>query len=247
MSPCYLKTIMATQAQIEANRRNSQKSTGPATDAGKAASSLNALKTGIYAESLLIHGESAETLDDLAREYQTTCLPVGPREQAVVSTLIHSDWLLRRMRRIESLLWNEKAEQTERAKYKDYDPEYASLTSWYCAEDHFLRIQRRLTALDHAYRRALADLERLQAKRLASRPEPLPPEPAAPQIGFVSSPATVVAPCKVFNPDSRPPAARIFPAVVISPNQEHGGPQHAREIHGLSAIPPVRSSPVHPA
>src|SRR4051794_33986041 len=183
-------TSMASQTQIEANRRNSQKSTRPATDAGKLASSLNALKTSIYAESLLILGESAETLDDLAGQYQATCLPVGPREQATVNTLIHSDWLLRRMRRIESLLWNEKAEQTEKAKYKDYDPEYATLTSWYCAEDHFLRIQRRLTALDSAYHRALADLERLQAKRRAAR-EPIPDEPA-PQIGFVPSLATVV-------------------------------------------------------
>jgi hypothetical protein len=104
MSPCYFRTIMATQAQIEANRRNSQKSTGPATAAGKAASSLNALKSGIYAESLLILGESAETFEDLAREYQDTCRPVGPLEQAAVNTLIHSDWLLRRMRRVESLL-----------------------------------------------------------------------------------------------------------------------------------------------
>src|SRR3954447_6231052 len=110
-------TSMATHAQIEANRRNSQKSTGPATDAGKLASSLNALKTGIYAESLLIQGESAEPLDALARQYQATCLPVGPREQAAVNTLIHSDWLLRRMRRIESLLWNEQVEKGQKAKY----------------------------------------------------------------------------------------------------------------------------------
>src|SRR5256885_4767166 len=122
---------MATQAQIEANRRNSRKSTGPVTESGKAASSLNAVKTGIYAESLLIDGESADTLDDLAREYQATCRPAGPREQAAVNTLIHSDWLLRRMRRVESLLWNDKAEQNLKAKYKDYDPDDAPLTSWY--------------------------------------------------------------------------------------------------------------------
>jgi hypothetical protein len=50
---------MATQAQIDANRRNSQRSTGPVAAAGKAASCLNAVKTGLYAESLLIQGESA--------------------------------------------------------------------------------------------------------------------------------------------------------------------------------------------
>jgi len=192
---------MATQAQIDANRRNSQKSTGPVSAAGKLASSLNALKTGTYAESLLIHGESAETLDDLARQYDATCRPVGPREQAAVNTLIHSDWLLRRMRLVESLLWNDTAERNLKAKYSDCDPEDTPLTSWYRAEDYFLRIQRRLTALERAYHRALAALERLQAKRLASGPEPLRAEPAGPEIGFVPSPAISVVESNPPHPD----------------------------------------------
>ena len=40
---------MATPAQIEANRRNARKSTGPKTAAGKAASSRNALTHGMTA------------------------------------------------------------------------------------------------------------------------------------------------------------------------------------------------------
>jgi hypothetical protein len=36
---------MATIRQIEANRRNAKKSTGPTSVAGKAASSMNALKS----------------------------------------------------------------------------------------------------------------------------------------------------------------------------------------------------------
>src|ERR1041385_3635018 len=130
MSPCYLRTIMATQAQIEANRRNSEKSTGPVTRAGKAASSQNAIKTGVYPESLLIDGESSAPLDDLAREYQATCRPVGPREQAAVNTLIHSDWLLRRMRRVETLLWKDDGDKWHEAGYRDADPEDAPLITW---------------------------------------------------------------------------------------------------------------------
>jgi hypothetical protein len=38
---------MATPRQIEANRRNAQKSTGPRTEAGRARSRLNALKHGL--------------------------------------------------------------------------------------------------------------------------------------------------------------------------------------------------------
>jgi hypothetical protein len=38
---------MSSNAQIEANQRNAQFSTGPTSEAGKAKSSLNAVKTGL--------------------------------------------------------------------------------------------------------------------------------------------------------------------------------------------------------
>lgn len=46
--------FMASQLQIEANRRNSQFSTGPRSPEVKAASRFNALKAGIDAEAQVI-------------------------------------------------------------------------------------------------------------------------------------------------------------------------------------------------
>ena len=43
---------MATQAQIDANKRNASKSTGPKTEAGKARACLNALKDGTHAKTV---------------------------------------------------------------------------------------------------------------------------------------------------------------------------------------------------
>ena len=54
---------MATTRQIEANRANSRKSTGPRTDEGKAAVRLNALKHGLSADCVIIPGEIIEYLD----------------------------------------------------------------------------------------------------------------------------------------------------------------------------------------
>ena len=48
---------MATIQQIEANRLNAQKSTGPRSVEGKAVSCFNATKTGIDAKSQIIRGE----------------------------------------------------------------------------------------------------------------------------------------------------------------------------------------------
>ena len=48
---------MATQAQIEANRRNAAHSTGPKTDEGKARSSQNAITHGFYAKAFVVRDD----------------------------------------------------------------------------------------------------------------------------------------------------------------------------------------------
>ena len=53
---------MSTQRQIEANRRNAAKSTGPRSVEGKAVSRMNALRTGIHAESTIIIPEDPAAL-----------------------------------------------------------------------------------------------------------------------------------------------------------------------------------------
>ena len=70
---------MASEAQINANRKNAQKSTGPTSESGKKRSRANALKHGLCAsvvvpESLeLIQARALEMFDSLAPqdEFQT--------------------------------------------------------------------------------------------------------------------------------------------------------------------------------
>ena len=57
---------MSTQKQIDANRRNAQKSTGPRSAAGKSASASNSLKTGLYSRSQVIVGEDPAKLQALS-------------------------------------------------------------------------------------------------------------------------------------------------------------------------------------
>ena len=53
---------MASTKQIEANQRNSKRSTGPATPQGKSRVRLNALKHGLTAASVVLPGEDPDAL-----------------------------------------------------------------------------------------------------------------------------------------------------------------------------------------
>jgi hypothetical protein len=66
---------MATIQQIEANRRNAQKSTGPRTEAGRAASAQNSRKHGCYAGQVLLEGQDQELYDQLLRSSWTNSSP----------------------------------------------------------------------------------------------------------------------------------------------------------------------------
>jgi len=56
---------MATKKQIAANRRNAKKCTGPTTPEGKAATSMNNLRHGLRAGTIILPGEKQEDFDEI--------------------------------------------------------------------------------------------------------------------------------------------------------------------------------------
>ena len=191
---------MTSQAQINANRLNSQKSTGPASPEGKAASSLNALKSGIHAASHIIQGEDPAALEALTAAFHIEFQPTGPNQLALVDTLIAAEWTQRRLRRIEAELWNSSDDSLDptHAELSDYPPnpiQFPTLGHSYPdALDPFLRIQRRIDATNRMYLRTLQVLVGAGHARpepasvpLTPAPKPSPEEtkPPTPKIGFV--------------------------------------------------------------
>ena len=68
---------MASEKQIEANRRNSRKSSGPKTAKGKARVRLNAIKHGLTAATVVLPGEDPAVLEARVEAWKDDLRPPG--------------------------------------------------------------------------------------------------------------------------------------------------------------------------
>jgi hypothetical protein len=92
---------MATEKQIEANKKNAAGSPGPTTPEGKAASSKNAMKTGLLSRELILPGESREEFDALFDQLTLEHKSVGVLETTLLERVAVAMWRQRRMVRAE--------------------------------------------------------------------------------------------------------------------------------------------------
>src|SRR6266404_5660573 len=209
---------MPTQAQINANRLNAQKSTGPTSPAGKAISSLNALKSGIDAWSHIIPGEDPAELEALTAAFLLHFRPADPNQLSLVDTLISTEWIQRRLRRIEAQLWNYQIECLDKnlshADFLDASIQHNSPLghAFHAALDPFSRIQRRIDATNRMYLRTLKALQELQAAEpgesapvtpITELASPVPPQPLTP-IGFVPTNPSASGEQSHLSPDFSP-------------------------------------------
>jgi hypothetical protein len=201
---------MATAKQAAASRANSLKSTGPRTPHGQAASRFNALKHGIYAQQQIMFDESAEDLADLAAEYHEHHSPADSDQRLLVDTLIANEWRLRRMRRVEAVLW-EHAANAFLAQHPEAEA-CNSADAFTTNAGYFERLQRMVNGCERNYHRALKELQRLKAVQPDAGQEPSPanPHPANPDAPAPapqpeqSKPSPM--PSTPFRPDAQTPA-----------------------------------------
>ncbi len=93
---------MASAAQILANRRNAEKSTGPRTEEGKAVASQNAVKHGLLARRDVLDTED-QTEFDRHRELMLAELrPAGPLESMLAERIVSLSWRLKRVERMQN-------------------------------------------------------------------------------------------------------------------------------------------------
>ena len=97
---------MATEKQIEANKKNAKKSTGPRTKKGKAIVSKNALKHGLLAKNHIIPTESKPEFELHRDETLAYLKPVGPIEAILANRIIELSWRLSRSSNVRTATIN---------------------------------------------------------------------------------------------------------------------------------------------
>src|SRR5580698_700996 len=96
---------MATARQIQANRANALKSTGPKTPEGKQISSKNAALRSLLAGTVVLKGESLRRFNDLAASLILQFQPRNSAETSLVHTMTAARWRLLRIWGIQTAVF----------------------------------------------------------------------------------------------------------------------------------------------
>ena len=214
---------MTSQAQIEANRRNAKRSTGPRTAAGRDASSGNALRHGLTAEHVVIFDESAGDFVRFHDEMRAALAPADEVEAELAERVILCAWRLRRATRAETAIFNRKAESVlDRNSRARPQPD---ICFWRGGGELYemAALTRYEAAIERAYYRAAAALERRQARRAGEcvpAPIVITGEVAVDESRAGEGPAAVVIENCETNPISPPAGAAAVAAAIIAENYE---------------------------
>ena len=157
---------MATAAQIAANRRNAQHSTGPRTAEGRAAVRLNSLTHGLRAQDALLPGEDEQAFAEIRDAFHQQYNPEGPAELFCVEKMILSFWRNRRIAKIETdIFMNFHPSHPE--QYGDMNGVLGrAFTIDSLGQDNFCRLARYESSIDRAFYRASKELQTLQKARI---------------------------------------------------------------------------------
>ncbi len=174
---------MATEAQIEANRANAQKSTGPRTPEGKALVSQNAITHGLLARAGVLPGEEEHEFAAHREGLLKQLRPGAPLEEVLADRIVDLSWRLQRAARDQEVAYAALYE-----KYTQGQPQPPEPDAWqaalgrmivedFCGEAVLERLQRYERRIESSFYKALNELRQAVHQRQEAALEG-PPTPA---------------------------------------------------------------------
>jgi cell division septation protein DedD len=203
---------MSSQSQIDANRINAQKSTGPRTPEGKARSRRNGLLHGLTAKTCMLDGEDPAALTDLVDAISDKYHPQDIDEDFYVDRMAKARCRYNRIMPLEAGIFNIRLTVDQAPKEVVEALSQEGQRAWAYLRDAnggnaLSKLSRYETSLLREYDRSRQELEKLQKIRAAEelRREPDPP----------------ITPTKSAQPaTSTPPPSSPNPAPSAAPSAE---------------------------
>jgi len=208
---------MSTIKQIEANRRNALKSTGPKSAQGKAAVAQNALTHGLYASTLLLPEEDPAQYAALCQLHVDEYQPEGLEQIDLVQSIVAGKWELARINLMKQGVYLKARKWLKRhdKKGEETHPSAVHLCMQVGADDDCSKAMARISQMEGRIQRqcerSRRELRKLQQER-ANQPQPEPDPPAA------------------AAPQPEPPEPAATPAPTPQPANGHPAHPPARDI-----------------
>lgn len=170
--------MVATTKQLIANRENAKKG-GVKTEQGKAISRFNAVKHGIFTDTMVDHIEKIEALNQLRQKIFDELKPKGIIEQILVDRIVVCIWRLRRCAVADKAIIKQDNVEVEVNSngYMDVLQKNArafNSTEWIMNNGRFELLLRYETTIERQMYRVMRELRELQRIRFDSEQKFLP-------------------------------------------------------------------------
>ena len=183
---------MPSDLQIQANRENARRSTGPRTPLGKARASLNAVRHGLTSHNAVLPQEDQQAYAELLASLEAQFQPQNPVETFLVQQMASAQWRIQHEEQ-HPQTWSghDQPEPTPPKRPRNNVSEEDEVTRLLgvlfqknCGMDAFARLARYENMLNAQYFRALRTLTNLRKPPspqpgASDKTNPIPPQPGA--------------------------------------------------------------------
>jgi hypothetical protein len=152
------------------NRANSEKSTGPRTDAGKQRSKMNALRHGLTGQTIVMPAEDHAAYQRHSQTFLDEYQPKGATEIQLVQSLIDTSWRMNRAASMENNLYSLGLIEMENrllANHPDAEAALAMAMAYREQARAYAQISIHSQRLARQYERTVNQLREIQEQRRA--------------------------------------------------------------------------------
>jgi hypothetical protein len=240
---------MATERQIQANRANAKRSTGPVTEEGKQASSQNARRHDQLSSCIVLKAECTPLFDELMNSLIDEFQPRTASETALIETMAVASWKLTRNWIMHTALL--ELETVKQDHSIGSDPVITALAFKSLADNsHSLHLLHRYeVSLDRQYSRALNNLLKVRAARnpaaIGALIEDPPPAVAPIEEEDSAEKVETQAEQALPNEPDLPPQSAGKPAAILR-RRPVSAPVTTRPTPNRTDLPPQTVRPTPP-